>query len=98
LQVHVESLRDDVPEELGWVPVPAAKVETRRPPQGRGLPALWYGTITLPTPRGSKRYRIVVREYEVLPSDAHPQRRRGFTIAELQAVGARVVYADAVEV
>jgi len=98
LQVHVETLRDDVPEELGWVPVPAAKVEARRLPQGRGLPALWYGMITLPTPRGSKRYRIVVREYEVLPSDAHPQRRRGFTIAELQTVGARVVYADAVEV
>ena len=98
LQVHVETLRDDVPEELGWVAAAGAKVEARRLPQGRGLPALWYGTITLPTPRGSKRYRIVVREFEVLPSDAHPQRQRGFTIAELQAVGARVVYADAVEV
>jgi hypothetical protein len=85
VEVSVEEKSDTVPgEELGWIPVANAGIE---PARGRNRDMLWAGRITLPSPRGSKRYRLVIREYETFLAD--PAGRQA---------GRRLVYADTLKI
>jgi hypothetical protein len=83
----LEALSEGGDPELGWSPVPAegARLELKSL-QGQDGTTTWNGTLTVPA-GAAGRLRVVVREYEVLPSDASPDE------------GAqRLVYADAVEI
>lgn len=66
VEVAVETQRPDLPTELGWVEDGQAKI-------GELLAAVKKGPrrfdVTLPAPRGSKPMRLVIREYEELPTD-----------------------------
>lgn len=74
IEITVERFDPQIGTDLGWQPVPEANVvPTHIPPsyvQGKGLlyptdmRILWQGNITLPVNDG--RYRIVIREYEVI--------------------------------
>lgn len=91
LQIRVETLRTDVPEELGWVPAEDVKVD-RGKARGR-QPPLWTGKIQLPVPRGSRRYRVVVQEYEGYVYQPGPSEANIAGVSR----AARLVYAHAVE-
>jgi hypothetical protein len=55
-------LTDDT-EEFEWVPLPDNTYElvSKVNPDGTGV---WTGIVQLPEPRGSRKYRLVFREYE----------------------------------
>jgi hypothetical protein len=64
-EVTVETHDDRVPGDLGWSPV-AGSPTTLASSSGSGG-TTWSGRITLPAARGaSARFRLVVREYEVI--------------------------------
>jgi hypothetical protein len=91
LRVRVETLRPDVPEDVGWVPETDVDFDTEKP---RG-DALWSGKLTLPVPRGARRYRLVIEEYEgytYRPTSAAANR-----IVSTSRAG-RIVYAHAIEI
>lgn len=93
LSIRVEQLRSDVPEELGWIPARGADID-RGKHRGRGPRPMWTGKITLPEPRGSRRYRVVIQEFEqyaAVPTGTGRRRSREPTRIS------RLVYAHAIE-
>ncbi len=90
--VRVETLRPDVPKELGWVPTRDAAIEPARI-RRRGEAPLWSGKITLPVARGRQPFRVVIQEFEGYAyQPAAPEAR----MARVTRAG-RVVYAHAIE-
>lgn len=101
-EVIVETRRSDISDpDLGWVPVPDADIQLLPHKITDDLaPLLWSGVITLPEPRGSRPYRLVVKEYErhINMEVAYKTGGgAGQTISQ-RRYGRRVVYADAVEI
>ncbi|KXK53475.1 MAG: hypothetical protein UZ07_CHB004002758 [Chlorobi bacterium OLB7] len=100
-EVAVETRRSDISDpDLGWVPVPDANIQLL-PHKVTDMvaPLLWSGVITLPEPRGSRPYRLVVKEYErhINMEVAYKTGGgAGQTITQ-RRYGRRVVYADAIE-
>lgn len=100
-EVVVETRRSDISDpDLGWVPVPDANIQLL-PHKVTDMvaPLLWSGVITLPEPRGSRPYRLVVKEYErhINVEVAYKTGGgAGQTITQ-RRYGRRVVYADAIE-
>lgn len=93
IEVSVEVRNPDIKDEnLCWMPAPDATIKAHRliiPP----LP-LWRGNITLPEPAGSKKHRVVIKEFEVYYEDK-PEPAGRF---EGRRLANRLVYADAIEV
>jgi len=86
VEVAVEEFNPNVPDELGWTPVPNLSPITL----SRADTRLWTGQVGLPPSTGQKQYRLVIKEYEVFqvagePDTARQQERR-------------MVYADAMPV
>lgn len=101
-EVIVETRRSDINDpDLGWVPVPDADIQLMPHKVTDNLaPLLWSGVITLPEPRGSRPYRLVVKEYERhinIEALYKTGGGAGQTIAQ-RRYGRRVVYADAIEI
>lgn len=90
LRIRVEKLRTDVPEELGWVPETDVDIDTEKPKGD----ILWNGKLTLPVPRGTRRYRLVIEEYE-----GYTYRPTSTASNRIVATGraGRIVYAHAIE-
>ena len=64
--VSVERRRPDgISGDLGWIPAKevADVVLVGTPPGSDGV-ASWSGPVTLPAPRGSQPFRLVIREFE----------------------------------
>lgn len=101
-EVSVETRRSDISDpELGWVPVPDADIQLlAHKITDMAAPILWSGVITLPEPRGSRPYRLVVKEYERhinMEVSYQTGGGAGQTLSQ-RRYGRRVVYADAVEI
>ncbi len=90
-----------------WLPSADQFTEVELPPvQQYGARMLWMTTFSLDAPDKDdtiiaapvteKEYRVVVKEYEMLPADQAPQLDTTTTISP--NIGRRIVYADAMEV
>ncbi|MBV8414638.1 MAG: hypothetical protein JO251_05440 [Verrucomicrobia bacterium] len=74
--------------DIGWLPAGTAKIAGGR----SGAPStLWSGTITMPEPAGSGKYRIVVQEAECYYDDNSPE------ADPTKGVATRLVYADTID-
>lgn len=93
VSVELETLADGADVGVGWVPVPDSEVELG-PVAPRGAVSVWSGELDLPGPRGSRRFRLVIREHEWHIVDGEPV-TEGNQVRH--PTGARLVYADAVE-
>jgi hypothetical protein len=84
--VERQSRDPDVTDpELSWQPVPGQP--TRLPPiEVNGTTIVWTGDVTLPAPRGTTPFRLVLSEYERYPGDSPGA-----------APARRLVYADKLE-
>jgi hypothetical protein len=71
IEVTVEARRGDVQTDLGWQPAPASAVTVTedQPPPSSPDAVLWMGSVTFTTAPAPGAFRIVIREYEVLPAD-----------------------------
>ena len=92
VEVSLETLPPEG-TDLGWLAVPGTTADL---PAGPAMGALtvWSGQVTLPEPRGTKRFRLVIREYEWYIVEGEPvvvgdQLRK--------PVSQRLVYADTLE-
>jgi len=99
IEVSIETRRPDVDDpELAWVPVPDANIEliSRKV---NDINTLWAGTVTLPEPRGSRPYRVVVKEYEHFIRSGSEAGGSATLSAFHPApvVERRIVFADAIE-
>src|SRR5262249_6924505 len=84
----VERRMANVISDMGWEPAPASEVTVTQDPPGSANPdlALWSGSVRFVKDPPADRYRVVVREFEVLSQD--PQ------IAHIgPSFGKRLVYA-----
>jgi hypothetical protein len=52
--------------DLAWVPV---SVMALTPDNSTGLNTLWTADITLPAPRGTRPFRLLIEEFETFPTD-----------------------------
>jgi len=112
VEVTVETRRPDVEGDLAWTPVPDAVFPLTQPSPSvrtvlRGAAEMlaitpqakvttWTGQVTLPQPRGSRRFRIVIREYERFFTDEPSGVNLG--MMQLPKTERRLVFADAVEI
>ncbi len=92
VEVTLEGRRGNVEGDLGWTPLQDGTVELKH--MRTRSSTLWRGKVTLPTARGSRPYRLVIKEYEVLQTDT--------TVAvmgrgRLMATERRLVYADVIK-
>ena len=71
IQVALEQRIIGTQDEAGWEPVGGVNATSAvRADQPNGAP-LWNGRVSLPGTRLAGRFRVVIREYEQLPIDAH---------------------------
>jgi hypothetical protein len=68
--------------EQAWIPVEAFRMQ---PDQTVGSDTLWMAQITLPAPRGSRPFRILIEEFEVYATGGDPEQQT------------RLVYADTLD-
>jgi hypothetical protein len=96
VEVSLEKLPADATGDLQWRPVPGSTVRLERGPDNllSGVSS-WTGQVTLPEPRGSRRYRLIIKEYEWFITDG-PNQVAGDKIVRANAP--RLVYADVLEV
>lgn len=88
VEVSVEERLAGVEGDLGWVPVPGllGRPTALLPQPGARGATQWAGQVTLPAARGSRPFRLVIREFE------------RFRPAAGQGLVRRLVYADALEI
>ncbi len=97
IEVSVETRRLGVEDpDLAWVPAPDVNVELVQAPVKDGA-TLWGGLITLPEPRGSRPYRVVIKEYEKF-INMSMEYSAGGSHFEQARFARRIVYADVVEI
>jgi hypothetical protein len=80
--------------ELGWVLVPDSTAVLQAS-AGLGMRRTWSGKVTLPAPRGSKPFRLVIRESEWFIVDG-PSVVTGSAV--LRQAARRLVFAETLEV
>jgi hypothetical protein len=88
MEVTLEQRRPEMPEGddiLAWIPVPGLD-PVALAPQPQGDDTLWLGELTLPQPRGSRPFRLAIREFE------------RHIASETGAIGRRLVYLDTIEI
>jgi len=78
----------------GWMPASDEVFTLQRQKGIRRMPT-WSGTVTLPAQRGSQRFRLIIKEYELLFTD---NVQAGILTALRLETGRRLVYADALEI
>ncbi len=94
VEVSVEKRQGNVEGVMGWVPASTEPFALTR--QRRRIGSAWTGSVTLPGPRGSQPFRLVIREYEIYYTD---KIATATTLTALRLETARrLVYADAVEI
>jgi hypothetical protein len=73
IEVAVQARRGDIETDLGWQPAPAPEVTVAEDQPAPSSPdaVLWMGTVTFATAPAPGAFRIVIREYEVLPVDGN---------------------------
>jgi hypothetical protein len=95
IDVSVEVRNPDIKDEnLCWMPTPNAVVRFQL--HGPSSTTLWAGTVTLPESAGAKKYRLVIKEYEVFYEDAPVPSHPG-KISDKPQVTNRLVYAETFE-
>ena len=99
IEVNLESREAGVKSDLGWIAVPgsALSLTPQRVPNAAAGHFLWAGKINLP-PRGTKSYRLVIREFERFDSDEveKPSKPTLAAAPVLMKVG-RLVFAEILE-
>ena len=94
IEVRVEMRDPQNPTDLGWIPAPNVTVQTFQPPivvaPNAPPPPIWNGSVTMPEPIGTKKYRLVIKEFEKFYQDA-PDKFLG------KEITTRLVYADVIE-
>jgi hypothetical protein len=87
IEVSVEERDPQIEGDLGWVPTKEKPIRQSTHQHGAGV--IWLGEITLPKPRGSQRFRLVIKEHELYYEgiEEDPQNKKQ-----------RLVYADALEI
>ncbi|HWI53752.1 MAG TPA: hypothetical protein VNT01_16565 [Symbiobacteriaceae bacterium] len=90
IEVTVETRVPNVEAALGWVPA-SSTVYPLALAEDDGESYTWSGGVTLPEDRGSKPYRLVVREYERFLADGLSQNFK--TAAFVPPTVRRLVYA-----
>ncbi len=91
IEVTVEQRIEGRPGELGWAPVSGGVFPLELPELRRSATPVWTGVVSLPEPRGARRFRLVIREYEqhlFMETDRATETR---TVR-------RLVYADVLEI
>ncbi|HEY2439406.1 MAG TPA: hypothetical protein VGI07_04195 [Solirubrobacteraceae bacterium] len=78
IEVTIEARRGDVRTDLGWQPAPAAAVTVTEDQPTPSSPdaVLWMGSVAFAAAPAPGAFRIVVREYEVLPVDGTSDARQ----------------------
>lgn len=95
IEVTVETRTPNVGEDLGWVAASSTAYPLRLT-EDDGDDFTWSGGVTLPTDRGQKPYRLVIREYERFLADGLSQ---NFTTAAfVNPTARRLVYAAVLEI
>jgi hypothetical protein len=74
VEFTIEEHDEQVPGEFGWRAVAPTKaqpnpVHVDQAQPSTGTPALWHTDMQLPGPRGTKPYRLIVKEYEPYVAD-----------------------------
>jgi hypothetical protein len=97
--VRIEMLHPGSEEEV-WLPVdPGWQLLVRT--QITPATTVWNGIVTLPAPRGSRRFRLILGEVEILPADRRESESgaRLFMVAVASyRAGFRPVYMDVIEI
>ncbi len=90
-EVAVEHRRDDIESDLAWEAAPSTTVSVipDAPAPDQPDAVLWSGTIAFVKAPAAGRFRVVAREYEVLPVDPSPLD----IVVKLPSLGSRIVYA-----
>jgi hypothetical protein len=92
VEVSLETSPRGGMDSLDWVPLPDSTVSLKRNAGKNG----WFGQITLPASRGSRRYRLVIKEYEWFITDSQDT---DLTRPKLNIqTEPRLVYADVLEI
>lgn len=88
--VTVERRMANVVSDMGWEAAPAALVAVTQDPPGSGNAdaVLWSGTVAFTKTPVQGQFRVVVREFEILPIDSPPA-----FVHEGNTFGERLVYA-----
>jgi hypothetical protein len=82
IHLGVEAQRPDLPTDLGWLPLSGATAQPAPPPATpEPLARRWI--VTLPAGRPTSPRRLVIKEYETMPTDV-----------EGTTTGKRLVYAE----
>ena len=82
----------NVYSDAGWEAAPASEVSVTENAPGSGSPdeVLWAGAVTFTKMPPPDQYRVVIREYEILPIDPTVRFRR---LDQMGQFGERLVYA-----
>jgi len=106
VEVTVQKHDDNIPGDLGWKPIDLSKMETNpvwlsgHPVSDNSFLWVWHGSVLLPKKHPAGRFRLVVKEYEILTADGPVVHQvsgaEEMIISDVK--GMRVVYADIVEI
>jgi hypothetical protein len=100
IEVTLETRSSETAGDFGWTVVPNGTVALRGQRVGGLEPGhfTWAGKVNLPTTKGAKPYRLVVREYEKFVSDEVERPGRAtITAAAVPKKVGRLAYAEIVE-
>ena len=97
VEVTLEKKDLNLPEELGWEPVPNATVTLKPQRAGAGEVGtfIWKGTLKMPKGIQIKDYRLAVREYEIFDTDEIDKSARA--VAAVPKKYKRLVYAETIK-
>ncbi len=91
--VRVEMLAPSDAQAQTWLPIGTSSPLI--PHHVTLAASVWMGAVRLPDARGSKRFRLVIQEAEILRED---QRAEAEALPISYAKGARTVYTDIIEI
>jgi hypothetical protein len=100
IEVTLETRSSEAAGDFGWTAVPNGTVALKGQRVGGLEPGhfTWAGKVNLPTNKGAKPYRLVVREFEKFVSDEVERPGRAtITAAAVPKKVGRLVYAEVVE-
>jgi len=97
IEASLETRASDIEGELGWTAVSNSTValQAQRMPNLAPGHFTWTAKINLPTAKGAKPYRLVIREYETFVSDEID--KTAHATAAVLKKARRLVFAEAVE-
>jgi hypothetical protein len=97
VEVTLEKKDLNLPEELGWEPVPNAAITLNPQRAGAGEVGtfIWKGTLKMPKGIQIKDYRLAVREYEIFDTDEIDKSARA--VAAVPKKYKRLVYAETIK-